>query len=325
MTNEVQVMDPERAQVDVQVSTAHRYPRDIARVNKAILDMATIDTATAAACFYARPVGMDPDTGKQKIAEGLSVRFAEIVAALYGNLRTQAQVIEQTDRQIRVAGMCWDIETNNAIKVEVVVSTVKRNGQPYSEGQRAVMLDAAMAKALRNAIFKVVPKAALTSVIAKIKAMASSKQGDVTTRKEKVKKWLTKCKIEDARVFTVLDVQSWDDVTVDHLDTLHGIYNAITDGETSYEEAFPVVNKGPSVELFKQPPKEENGLTQNQKALADGMDQKQISFETIQTWVKNLFGREVNDVAELTEQECLELLKPATFKKIIQNKTGSLL
>jgi hypothetical protein len=40
-----------RAEIDMQISTAKKYPRNIQRVKTAMLSIATMDQETAEACF----------------------------------------------------------------------------------------------------------------------------------------------------------------------------------------------------------------------------------------------------------------------------------
>src|SRR5512146_2764523 len=93
----------ERAAVDSQIATAQAYPRDLVKFRKRALAMATLDLETAQSCIYHRPVGKGDD-GKQKIAEGESIRMAEIVGAAFGNLRVGSRVIEQTPTFVRAEG-----------------------------------------------------------------------------------------------------------------------------------------------------------------------------------------------------------------------------
>ena len=44
-----------RAEVDMQIATAKRYPRDVSKVKQGMLSIATVDEETAAACFYTLP------------------------------------------------------------------------------------------------------------------------------------------------------------------------------------------------------------------------------------------------------------------------------
>ncbi len=54
LEEDVEVLAPgalellERAQIDMQIATAKKYPRDIARVKKRMLDFATLDEDMAA-------------------------------------------------------------------------------------------------------------------------------------------------------------------------------------------------------------------------------------------------------------------------------------
>ena len=68
----------ERATIDIQISTAKRYPRSLETFTRKAVAYATIDEDTAESCIYRRPVGKDKN-GKQTYAEGMSVRTAEIV------------------------------------------------------------------------------------------------------------------------------------------------------------------------------------------------------------------------------------------------------
>ena len=42
----------ERANIDIQIATAKKYPRSLARVKNDILSTATLDEETAESCFY---------------------------------------------------------------------------------------------------------------------------------------------------------------------------------------------------------------------------------------------------------------------------------
>jgi len=67
----------EKANIDIQIATAHTYPRSLALFNKRALEMVTLDEETAQSCIYRRPVGKEK--GKVIYAEGKSIRMAEIV------------------------------------------------------------------------------------------------------------------------------------------------------------------------------------------------------------------------------------------------------
>src|ERR1035437_5072832 len=133
-----------RGETDIQISTAHKYPRSLAIFKKRAIEMATIDIETAESCLYARPVGGG------KIAEGMSVRMAEIVGACYGNLRVGAMIVEMTPEYVKTRGVAHDLETNFASASEIMDSTIMADGKtPYSARMRVTAAKAAVAKARR--------------------------------------------------------------------------------------------------------------------------------------------------------------------------------
>ena len=151
--NEIAVMSPAtRAEVDIQVATAKRFPRSIKAFNRQAMEMATFNEDVAAGCIYALPRGGKP-------IEGPSVRLAEIVLAAWGNVRADARVIDVGAKEITAEGMCWDLEKNIAIRVQVKRRITDKNGSRYNDDMIVVTGNAACSIALRNAVFKVIPMA----------------------------------------------------------------------------------------------------------------------------------------------------------------------
>ncbi len=86
-----------RAEVDIQISTAKQYPREVSRVLNQIKTYATMDMETAEDCFYALRRGKGSDA---QVIEGISVRLAEIIAGAWGNLRVQTRIIGNDGKTI---------------------------------------------------------------------------------------------------------------------------------------------------------------------------------------------------------------------------------
>ena len=233
----------ERASVDMQITTAHKFPRSLSRFKENAIALATIDEETAESCIYKRPVGKDKATGKEAYAEGMSVRMAEIVGASYGNLRVAARIIEQTERQVTAQGVAHDLETNFASTSEVIESTVDKYGKPFSERMRIVVVKAALAKARRDAIFQVVPRAIAKPVEHACKELLFGNQQSISKRRERVLSWLNKLHIDIKRVWNALNVAGIDDVGLEELETLTGLKTAIQNNEVTLDEAFPELPK----------------------------------------------------------------------------------
>lgn len=223
----------QRAEVDSQIATAHKFPRSMQVFQQRARSMALIDEDTAASCIYSRPVGGG------KFAEGLSVRAAEIVGASYGNLRVGATIIEQTERYVKARGFAHDLESNFACATEVIESTVKRDGTPYDERMRIVIAKSCLAKARRDATFQVVPKALFKSIEGECRKLALGEGQSVSTRRARIVAWITKLAIDPKRVWTALGIQGEADMTDDHFVTLTGLKTSIADGDVQIDEAFP--------------------------------------------------------------------------------------
>lgn len=240
----------ERASIDSQIATAKAYPRSIETFHKKAKSYATLDQETAASCLYSRPVG----GGKN--ADGASIRLAEIVASCFGNLRVEARIVEQTDRYVKASGQAIDLENNVAAKAEVIESTVDRHGNPYSERQRVVVAKAAQSKAYRDAIFRVVPKAMCKTIIDAARKVAVGDEKTIAERRKTIADWIKTLRIPEERVFNAIGVKGWGDVGLDQIALLIGLHNAIKEGDSTVDEAFPTLVKESKI-LDKGQAKEE--------------------------------------------------------------------
>jgi hypothetical protein len=234
----------ERANIDMQIQTAKAYPRSIQSFKTRAMEMVSQDEETAESCIYRRPVG--EKNGVVEYAEGKSIRMAEIVAACYGNIRVGAKIVEvdPKGRFVKAMGAAHDLENNVSASSEVIESTVKQSGQPYSERMRIVVAKAALSKARRDATFMVVPGALCKSLEDAARKVVI---GDVTTlakRREAVMGWLKVLGVDLARVWACLDIAGPEDIGLTELETLTGLKTAIKEG-MSVEEAFPGPEKAP--------------------------------------------------------------------------------
>lgn len=237
----------ERAHIDIQVATAHKFPRSLELFQKRALAMVTLDEETAESCIYSRPVGKQKNekTGawEQKFAEGNSVRMAEIVCASYGNIRVACRIVEQTPRYVKCEGIAHDLETNYAAKSEVMESTVTSSGEPYSERMRIVVSKACLSKARRDAVFQVVPKAMCKKLSDAAKKIALGDESTLENRRKRIADWLKSIAIDDARLFATLNVSGWADIGLEHIETLTGLKTAMKEGDVTKDEAFPPIMK----------------------------------------------------------------------------------
>lgn len=220
-----------RAEVDMQITTAKQYPRDIYGALNNIKTIATLDNSTAEDCFYAlRRQGT--------LIEGVSVRLAEIIAGAWGNMRVQTRIIGNDGKTITAQGVCHDLETNLAVSVEVKRRITDKNGRTYSEDMQVTTGNAASAIAFRNAVLKVVPKAVTKRVIDEIKQVALGKSMDLETRRQNMIAYFGKLGVSQADILAYCGVKRIEEITSEMVFELSGLKNAIKEGTTTVQETF---------------------------------------------------------------------------------------
>lgn len=247
-----------RSEVDMQISTAKAYPRDVQAAIKRIEDLASLDRETAEDCFYV--LRRNGATGQTTI-EGLSVRMAEIIAGAWGNLRVQARIIGNDGKTITAQAVCHDLETNFAVSVEVKRRITDKNGKTYSEDLQVVTGNAACAIAFRNAVLKVVPKAITKKAINNIKQVALGKALDVETSRQNCIANFAKIGVTTEMLCQYLDIKSAEEIGKEQIFELRATWNAIKEGTTSVQETFVQ-------------PQEEKRIAEKAKSKAQGAKER---------------------------------------------------
>jgi hypothetical protein len=230
-----------RSELDVQITTARRYPRSLAHFKAAALSMIRLDQATAASCFYALPrrEKQDDGTWKKKTITGPSIRLAEIVASCWGNLRAGARVIAETQHEVVAHGYCHDLETNYAVATETHRRLLDRNGRRYTEDVVILTANAACAIARRNATFAVVPRAFVNDLVAIAMKVAAGEAKTLRESRERALVAFAELGVSADRVLEKLDRAGIEDLDLEDLAVLHGLVTAIRDGETTVAQEFP--------------------------------------------------------------------------------------
>ncbi len=228
--------DPEHSALDMQIATAKHYPRSISTFKRDALGMATLDEETATSCFFSMPRG-------GKAIEGPSVRLAEICASAWGHINAQAVISDIGDVFVTARAVCWDMEKNLRIGFEVRRRITKKNGQRYDDDMIGVTCGAAMSIALRNAIFRVIPRAYVDSIYREARKVAIGDAKTLSSKRVAMVDYFAKMGINPARVLAAVEAASVEDITLDNLAVLKGYATAIKDGEASIETCFPEPKK----------------------------------------------------------------------------------
>lgn len=259
----IQMSQALRAEVDVQISTAKRFPRSIRNFKQQALEMATFDEETASGCFYSLPRGGKP-------IEGPSARLAEIVLSAWGNVRSEARIIGVDDKEITAEAMTWDLEKNVAIRVQVKRRITDKYGKRYSDDMVTVTGNAACSIALRNSVFKVIPMVYTKSIYQAARQVAIGDIKTIAAKRVEMVDYFGKMGITPDRVFAAIGKGFIEEIGLDELATLKGVATAIKDGDVSVDEAFPPI--------LKDGPAGVNGLKDRlnkttEKSAADSVEQ----------------------------------------------------
>lgn len=225
-----------RAEIDIQISTAKQYPRDINAVLNKISTYATMDKETAEDCFYV--LRRKDKDGNDSVIEGLSVRMAEIIAGAWGNLRVQARIIGNDGRQITAQAICHDLETNFAVSKEVKRSILTKKGYTFSEDMQVVTGNAACSIAFRNAVLTVIPKAVTKRIINEVKQVALGQSIDLEQSRQNVIKYFDSLGVKQEDLFLYVGVKSLQEIDKQKIFELRATAYAIKEGTTTVQECF---------------------------------------------------------------------------------------
>jgi hypothetical protein len=221
-----------RVEIDTAISTAKRFPRNLTEFKRKALSMATLDQETAESCFYTLPRA-------GKVIEGPSIRLAEIITSAWGNLRVYANVIANDRKTITARAYCHDLENNVAIGIENKRRITDKHGKTFTDDMQVVTGNAACKIALRNAVFSVIPMAYTKDIYLQVKKVAAGDINTLSERRSNALKHFKDLGVGYDRIYAVLGVKSDEDIDQEKLLILIGVANAVKDGDTTLEDAFP--------------------------------------------------------------------------------------
>ena len=243
------IYQQDKAAIDMQIATAKAYPRNVKRSTDSALAIVTMDIETAETCNYAVPRG-------GKTITGPSVHLARILAQTWGNMRIESKVVMIDQTHVTSESVCFDLESNLAVKTQVKKSIMqneyvngpdgkrKRTGKMIRMNDDMITLSGSVASSIayRNAVYAVVPYAIINKVYTAAKQMVSGDLSDKTKliakRKQVFDAFKDMYSISEEEVLKVIGKAHVDHVTPDDIVVLVGIGRAIKDGDTTAEQAF---------------------------------------------------------------------------------------
>jgi hypothetical protein len=225
----------------IQAMAAAR-PRDYRSIAGEIKTQLELFPAFAKTAIYAKPVGKD-ESGRQKIARNLSVRAAEAIAEAYGycRIRTNVEVVEGNPDVVRVEAIFVDYQKGKVWEDSGLLSKwyKDRNGK--------------MQRTPDDRFFNVTVRAELSKRVREVilRSVAPGLRLELFDMAEKV----TASLLDETAVKAIIDFFGKQGVTTPQIEeylgrklalgwtvedklNLHGLVNAIKDGETTLADAF---------------------------------------------------------------------------------------
>jgi hypothetical protein len=229
-----------REEVDIQVATAKKYPRDLAKFEDEAIALTTAQPEFAARCTYAMPRG-------GKIITGPGIRFAECLQHSFGNTMAAGRVTEELEKSVVAQGVFIDLEKNNRISREVKRKITNKEGQRYNEDMITTTGNAAVSIAVRNAILAGIPRALWSPVYDRVLEVIGDPR-DLPQRTAKALEYLEKnYKINPDQICRILRIDKPEHIGPYEIVVLQGFVTALKDGEISVDEAIRHTKAIPSM------------------------------------------------------------------------------
>lgn len=228
-----------KSEVEAQLDAAHKYPRSVTRFLKEATSLATLTVEVAESCIYSIP-------RDGKLIAGPSVRLAEICMSAYGNLHAGARVVDAGEKTVTAQGVAWDLEKNLRVTLEVDRKITGRNGKRFSDDMVNVTGAAAASIALRNAVFRVIPRSYVNSIYDHVKRVAVGDAKTLDQRRLAVLDRLQKIGVPQDRVLAKLEKRGVEEIGLEDLEILIGLGTAIKNNEASIDALFPPVAPAPA-------------------------------------------------------------------------------
>jgi len=249
--NNLQIYQQDKAVIDMQISTAKKYPRNLKQCIDNAITIATLDTETAKSCIYSLKKG-------GKVITGASVYLAKIVAQQFGNIRVENRVVGFDATHVICEGVCFDLENNYAVRTQIRKPIVGNSGR-FSEDMCAIVSNAGNSIVFRNAVFAVIP----ANVVKKIYDAAARKiTGDISDEDKLIKRRILvfkglketypDFKLTDLEICMSVGKTSVEHITKDDVLSLIGFEEAIKSGEQTVESIFK--NQQTNIKPKETPP-----------------------------------------------------------------------
>jgi hypothetical protein len=224
-----------RAEIDIQIATAKRYPRDIQRFLNETETLACRTEEMAKACMYSLP-NYGEDSGEPIV--GPSIRLAEIALHCYGNARATVRIASEGDKFLVAQFSGMDLEKNLGVQLEIRRRITNRKGVRFNDDLIVKTSNAALSIAYRNGVWKLIPAALIEPIFQRVREVAMARDVPIEVKRTEWLNFWRKKGIAAADVFRVLGVSGQEGIEYSHLEQMVGWQTAIKEGGLTLQGLF---------------------------------------------------------------------------------------
>jgi hypothetical protein len=159
----------------------------------------------------------------------------------YGNLHVGARPIDISDTDVTSQGVAWDLQKNVRITVEKKRRITTRDGRKFGEDMIITTQNAASSIALRDAVFRVIPRAYIHELDQLARKVAIGDARTLADRRSKAFALFAQMGATQDRVLAAIGRAELEAVTLEDMEKLLGYHPAIKDGQSSVDECFPII------------------------------------------------------------------------------------
>jgi hypothetical protein len=228
------------AELSNQIATAKKYPRDEEGALDQLEKLATRSDAIAELCMYTlKRTQKSKDGGKDEIVyiTGPSIRFMELLAYCWGNMRIGARIVEEGEKTVTAQGLAYDLQRNNGLMVEIKRGITTSKGFRFGQDMINVTSNAACSIAERNAIEDCIPRVLWWDIYEAVKHRAVGAAKIPERIQQAVKFFVGQgAKVED--IISAMGVGAIEDMGREHLEIFIGLKTAMKDGSAVASKIF---------------------------------------------------------------------------------------
>jgi hypothetical protein len=218
---------------------ASAHPRNFEIIKKELVASFDAFPQLAAASRYRKPVGTDPDTGRQKYAIGLSVRAAEALAEAYAYNRVVADLVSDDGQKVKITATFVDFQRGRMWQDSAFIGrTYKRKGGGVGTHPEDRFFDVVVKAAKSKVIREVIVRSVNPGLKVWFEAEIAKRIDALLTpeKMEEIFKAFAGRGLTQSELKKLLGREEAAALTKEDRNILHDLWNALEDGETTIDE-----------------------------------------------------------------------------------------